>query len=253
MRKTCRGTLFADKARKTLNGICHHLSLSTWFKCMNNHERMYPKMHLVRLLREYVGAWFWRLRILGLSKKDDDNLLEWALVLSLDEKAAGLDFFGRGLNNVEHQPARKPGFFLWFGGGFWASVGWSESGWFREAGNLTILCWGRSRTMYLVAYYGYFNLYEYSYIMDIYIYMIWYSYDISMIFSSSGGSLCSTQAVHQTLQHAAIILAQQERRGIRTGRGHVEIPGVAVLVAWRRPGGWQHRKPIGGILSIYGD
>ena len=91
-------------------------------------------------------------------------------------------------------------------------------------------------------YYGY-----------IYIYMIWYSYDISMIFSSSGGSLCSTQAVHQTLQHAAIILAQQERRGIRTGRGHVEIPGVAVLVAWRRPGGWQHRKPIGGILSIYGD
>ena len=65
---------------------------------------------------------------MGLSKKDDDNLLEWALVLSLDEKAAGLDFFGRGLNNVEHQPARKPGFFLWFGGGFWASVGWSESG-----------------------------------------------------------------------------------------------------------------------------
>lgn len=48
---------------------------------------------------------------MGLSKKDDDNLLEWALVLSLDEKAAGLDFFGRGLNNVEHQPARKPGFF----------------------------------------------------------------------------------------------------------------------------------------------
>ena len=30
---------------------------------------------------------------------------------TLDEKAAGLDFFGRGLNNVEHQPARKPVFF----------------------------------------------------------------------------------------------------------------------------------------------
>jgi hypothetical protein len=31
---------------------------------------------------------------------------------TLDEKAAGLDFFGRGLNNVEHQPARKPVFFV---------------------------------------------------------------------------------------------------------------------------------------------
>ena len=98
-------------------------------------------------------------------------------------KSSWFGFFWKGVEQCWTSTGPKTWVFLWFGGGFWASVGWAESGWFREAGNLTILCWGRSRTMYLVAYYGYFNLYEYSYIMDIYIYrydmiFLWYLHDI---------------------------------------------------------------------------
>lgn len=122
------------------------------------------------------GMMNWRLRILGFSKKDDDSCWNGRIYLSLDEKiekAAGLDFFGRGLNNgrninrpknlfffccleedfsVENAPAWGFCWLVW--------IGVLQRG--REL-DQDFMWRGRSRTMYLVAYYGHVNLYEYSY------------------------------------------------------------------------------------------